>query len=189
MDEFGYLSVLLSIIIGLAITQLLQGFRALVLSRSRLVVYPAPIIWAATLVLIAVQTWWAMFGLRDVTTWTFLKFAIVLAQTIVLYMLAGLVLPDFTGDAPVDLRDHYYAHRRVFFGVAVASALISLGKDLVLSGHLPDAPNVGFHVVFILTAITAAVTAREWYHRLLAPAMLLVFCAYIALLFTRLPGG
>ena len=33
MDEFGYLSVLLSIIVGLAITQILQGFRGIVLSR------------------------------------------------------------------------------------------------------------------------------------------------------------
>lgn len=189
MDEFGYLSVLLSIIIGLAITQLLQGFRGLVLTRARLVMYGPPVTWAITLVLIAVQSWWAMFGLRDVKTWTFLAFAVVLAQTIVLYMLAGLVLPDFTGDARIDLREHYYQHRRVFFGVAAASALISLGKDVVLSGHLPAAPNVGFHVVYILAAVTAAVTSREWYHRLLAPAMLLIFCAYIALLFTRLPGG
>jgi hypothetical protein len=188
MDEFGYLSVLLSIIIGLAITQLLQGFRALVLTRSRLVSYGPPITWAITLVLIAVQSWWAMFGLREVATWTFLQFAVVLAQTIVLYMLAGLVLPDLTGDARIDLREHYYQHRRSFFGVAVASALISLAKDLVISGHLPDAPNVAFHVVYVLTAVTAAVTAREWYHRLLAPVMLLIFCGYIGLLFTRMPG-
>ena len=32
MDAFSYLSVLLSIILGLAITQVLQGFRGLMLS-------------------------------------------------------------------------------------------------------------------------------------------------------------
>jgi hypothetical protein len=36
MDAFGYLSVLLSIIVGLAITQVLRGFRGLMLARSRL---------------------------------------------------------------------------------------------------------------------------------------------------------
>ena len=34
MDAFSYLSVLLSIILGLAITQVLQGFRGLMLARS-----------------------------------------------------------------------------------------------------------------------------------------------------------
>jgi len=36
MEVFSYLSVLLSIILGLAITQILQGFRVLMLARSRL---------------------------------------------------------------------------------------------------------------------------------------------------------
>lgn len=33
MDAFSYLSVLLSIILGLAIQQILQGYRALILRR------------------------------------------------------------------------------------------------------------------------------------------------------------
>jgi len=34
MDEFSYLSVLLSVILGLAVTQILKGFRGLLLSRA-----------------------------------------------------------------------------------------------------------------------------------------------------------
>jgi hypothetical protein len=36
MDEFGYLSVLLSIILGLAITQILREFRGIALLFARL---------------------------------------------------------------------------------------------------------------------------------------------------------
>jgi len=36
VDEFGYLSVLLSVILGLAVTQILKGFRGLLLSRVRI---------------------------------------------------------------------------------------------------------------------------------------------------------
>ena len=35
MDEFSYLSVLLSVILGLAVAQILKGFRGLLLSRAR----------------------------------------------------------------------------------------------------------------------------------------------------------
>ena len=36
MDEFSYLSVLISVILGLAVTQILKGFRGILLSRARI---------------------------------------------------------------------------------------------------------------------------------------------------------
>ncbi len=39
MDAFSYLSVLLSIILGFAITQVLHGFRDLMQARARLRLY------------------------------------------------------------------------------------------------------------------------------------------------------
>ena len=78
--------------------------------------------------------------------------------------------------------------RRVFFGVAIANTLVSLSKDVVLTGHLPNSANERFHLSFMVAAAAAMLTAREWYHRLLAPSLLLVFCLYVGLLFTQLHG-
>src|ERR1700757_5035069 len=99
MDEFSYLSVLLSVILGLAVTQILKGFRGILLSRTRIRVYWPVIAWAALILLICCQNWWSMFGLRSRHDWTFGQFAIVLLQTILIYMVAGLIFPDFFGDA------------------------------------------------------------------------------------------
>jgi hypothetical protein len=41
-------------------------------------------------------------------------------------------------------------------------------------------------VIFGLGAIVAAITRQEWFHKLLAPAIVLLFFLYIALLFARL---
>jgi len=71
MDEFSYLSVLLSIILGLAVTEVLQGFRRLLQSRARVRLYWPTITWAFLLFVIYVQSWWAMFGLREHHDWTF----------------------------------------------------------------------------------------------------------------------
>ena len=50
MDAFSYLSVLLSIVLGLAVTHLLSGFAALVHARRRIAMYwPVPVQMAATL--------------------------------------------------------------------------------------------------------------------------------------------
>lgn len=45
MDEFSYLSVLTSIIVGLAITQILKGYRGIVLSRARVRIYWPTLVW------------------------------------------------------------------------------------------------------------------------------------------------
>jgi hypothetical protein len=186
MDEFSYLSVLLSIILGLAITQILKGFRGMLLSRQRIRLYWPALAWAGLLLLIYVQTWWAMFGLRSHHNWTFGAFAIVLVHTIALYMLAGLVLPDFFGENEIDLRANYYAHHSWFFAMAVLAGLASIGKDLVLSGALPESRNLGFHIVFLLTGLIAAITRREWYHKVAVVVTAVLFALYIGLLFVRL---
>ena len=187
MDAFSYLSVLLSIIVGLAITQILTGFRGIMLWRSRVrMFWPAPL-WAGTLLLINVQSWWAMFSLREVTTWTFAGFAVVLAQAIAQYLLAAIVLPDFSADRETDLRDHYWAHTRWFFGLFVLALLMSLAKELVLYGHLPERENLAFQIGFIALSATALFTRRDGWHKFLALLGAGVFCAYIVTLFTRLP--
>ena len=186
MDAFSYLSVLLSIIIGLAITQILTGFRGIVLWRSRVRMYwPVPL-WAATLLLINVQSWWAMFDLRNVAAWTFAAFAVVLAQSIAQYLLAGIVFPDFSRDADIDLHEHYWAHVRWFFGLFVLVLLISLTKSEVVYGKLPDHEDLAFHGVFIALSATAFATRRARYHEFLALFGAGVFCAYVVALFTRL---
>ena len=186
MDAFSYLSVLLSIILGLAVTQVLTGFRGLLHSRGRVRVYWPSIAWACIALAICTQTWWAMFGLRHHETWTFAAFAIVLLHLICLYMLCGLVLPDFPADQAVDLRVFYFAQHRWVGGLVVLIGLVSLAKDVVLYAKLPEPLNVAFHAVFIIAAATSAITRAEWFHKTLVVVMGALFALYIALLFTRL---
>ncbi|HEY2707147.1 MAG TPA: hypothetical protein VGI95_03775 [Caulobacteraceae bacterium] len=186
MGAFEYLSVLISIIIGLAITQLLTGFRGLLLARDRVRPYWPALVWAIVILMVSVQTWWSMFGLGDLKHWDFANFAIVLAQTIVLYMVAGLALPDPSAEGHIDLREHYYAHRRVFFGTLVALVGVSLAKDVIIHGYLPDKANFAFQAAFAVGAAGGVATSQEWYHRIAAPIGLVAFSAYIALLFSQL---
>jgi hypothetical protein len=186
MDPFSYLSVLLSIIIGLAITQILKGFRGMLLSRARIRMYWPVLWWSILLLAMFVQSWWSMFGLRNVEDWTFQAFSIVLLQTIIEYMLAALVFPDFFGTETIDLRVHYFEHLGWFFGLMIAVLAVSLSKDLVLSGHMTNPMNVRFHAFFIIFSLTAILVRRDWYHQALPAIGVLGFCAYVLLLFSRL---
>ena len=55
-----------------------------------------------------------MFGYRGRHTRTFLQFAILLLETILLYLLAALALPTAFGEGIMDLRVNYFRHARWF---------------------------------------------------------------------------
>ena len=185
-ESFGYLSVLLAVVLGLAITQVLLGLRGLILTRATVKLYFPTLIWAGLTLLLAIQAWWANFSMRTQANWTFGALLVILLQAISVYRAAALVLPDITGDAVVDLREHYFAHKSWFFGALLASLVFSVAKDLALYGHLPSRMNLTFHVIHGLAVTVAAITQREWFHKVLAPAAGLVFLLYIGLLFARL---
>jgi hypothetical protein len=186
MDEFGYLSVILSIILGLSVTQLLQGLSQVINARDRVRIYWPAIGWTLLLLVIDVQAWWAMFGLRSKHVWTFLQFAVLLLETIVLYLLAALSLPTQFGEAAVDLRANYFRHSRWFFGLFVAVLLVSLSKDLVFAGSLPGELNLGFHLFWIAGASAAAVTRNDPFHKGFVCVCAVSFFIYIVALFFEL---
>ena len=186
MDAFSYLSVLISIILGLGIQQVLQGYRALILSRRRVRFYAPPLIWSALILFMIAQHWWASFGLVDHQNWSFATFATILIQTALIYMMAAIVLPDIPPDQPIDLRDHYFREAPAFFGIGVAAILWSVFREYMLEGRLLEPVNLAFHIVFVTMAATAALVRRPRLHEAFTGLMVVLFVAYIALLFTRL---
>src|SRR5262249_20670475 len=115
MDQFSYLSVLISIILALAVSQVLSGLGRLIQLRGRVRIYWPSLLWAAVLLLLDVQTWWTMFGMRVHRDWNFFAFLIVLEQPIILYLLAVLVFPNFDRLEDVDLRINYFTNASWFF--------------------------------------------------------------------------
>ena len=185
MDAFSYLSVLLSIIIGLAITQVLQGYRSLLLNRRRIVYFFPPLAWSACILLIAVQMWWSSFGLAGRAEWTFLAFSIILLQTVLFYMTAGLVLPDMPPGETIDLKAHYFRESRPFYILFLTIILVSLTKNITLDNGMSAGEWI-FHGLFIAVGLVAIATRRSWVHHVVVTAVCVLFVTYIALLFAHL---
>ncbi len=186
MDAFSYLSILLSIILGLGFTQLFAAAGRLIRHRDRVRVHWLPLLWAAVMVLLYVQVWWSMYGLRLHRDWTFLAFGAVLAQAAALYLMAAVVLPELVEEAGVDLGAYFDAQHRWFFGFFLLLLCISIVKDLILSGQLPDGVNLGFHGIFALICVAGLAVGTRSGQGVLAMSAAFAVLAYIALLFGRL---
>jgi hypothetical protein len=186
VDAFGYLGVMLSIILGLGMSQLLTAIGRIVRARDRVRVAFAPLCWAAILLLLYVQFWWSLFDLRERTAWTFIEFVAVLLQAALFYLLAALALPEDPVAEGGDLAQHYTRQSPWFFGVLLAALAASLARDLVLSGSLPGRANLAFHGAMAAVCVTALVSRRPLLHAAVAAATAAALLAYVGLLFWRL---
>ena len=110
----------------------------------------------------------------------------MLLQTVLLYMMAALVLPDAVADEATDLDAQYYREARPFFFTALLMLATSIGKDWMLEGELPEAESLGFHAFFAVVALVAVLSRRRAVHETIAPLMVLFACSCIGLLFARL---
>ena len=182
--------MLLSIVLGLGVTQLLTGVGRLVQARERVRTYWPPLAWVALLLLIHVQAWWAMFDMRDHRGWTLLKFLVVLATPACLYLMAALVLPDVaeatTGGRELDLRAHYYAQTRWFYGAAAAVVVTSLLRPVVMGGRVPLDLDRGMQLVFLGFTVAGAVVRRPRYHEVMTALSAVLLLAYVTVLFAAL---
>jgi len=186
MDNFAYLSVFISLILGLGVTHLLTGAASLIRSRSSFRLWwPTPL-WMATTFLIQVQTWWAMFALRTVEHWSFAAFLIVLLQPVAIFMMAALIVPRVVAGEMTDLREDYYREFRWFFSALLLALAASIAKNLILTRSLPEPPNLAAHVLFVAISVGALLLKSARAQLILALAGLALLSAYIALLFTTL---
>jgi hypothetical protein len=184
-DAFSYLSVLLSIIIGLAIAEILQGYGTLLLSRHDVKLYAPPIIWSVMFLVLATHFWWASFGLAKRESWSFAGFSAVLAQSIMLFMGTALVLPKSKAMDVIDLRGHYYRERVPFFLSGLLFIALGFVK-LWLLGDPWGPLTLTFFAFFTTMTLIGLLSERPRVHEILAPIMAVGIAVFITIMFARL---
>src|SRR6266700_3972416 len=93
MSSFEFIAALMSIIIGLGVTNLLAGAgRAFYRRRENPLDEVHLVLTVATLLLLALQ-WWVTFKWNTEVNWSFDKFLVLIVWTITLYMLTVFLYP------------------------------------------------------------------------------------------------
>lgn len=188
-EAFLYLAVLTSIIFGLAIQQVLLGYRDLILTRTKTRLFAPVLTWSVLILLIVAQNWWESFGLAGRSDWNFVAFGMILLQALIIYMLAAVIFPRTEGGDPIDLKDHYFRERRAIYGIAIAYVVSSPLRALIVDGTLLPPFDLAYHGLFLAIFVTLANVGRALVHQLLVPALLVSFVGYIALMTPVLAGG
>ena len=166
MEMFEYIVVITSIIIGLAVTDLLKGVAQLIQHPGRRPVYWVHLLWVAYMFLTAVFWWWFEYRYREIETWSFPLYFFVLVYALVIYLACALLFPrdfaDYRG-----YRDYYYSRRRWFCGLLAAYFLIDIA-DTAFKGAAHFA-SLGMQYLVAMVTLSAlsvigAITGNERYH-------------------------
>jgi len=185
---FDYLTILISIVLGLAIANVLARLATVITARERFDFYWPPIAWAIWLFFICVQHWWAEWSVRHTQHWNFGTYWLQLLVPVDLFLLSALALPERAEHGTIDLGAWYFHNRVWFFGAMFFLPLLSIAEEVARTGHMSSVLNLAFLVLFDLVIIVALALrsrrAQEW---ITVQAMLLTV-VYVALLFSTLPS-
>jgi hypothetical protein len=183
MTIFEYLMVIVSIILGLGITQLLRGFSKVARSGSRSAVV---ILFGIYVFVFHIQAWWALWDLRVFERWNLGYFAFLVSIPCLLFACAELLFPMAT-TAETDWKAHYQSVRVWFLGaLAALSAIAMLETWVFLDVPLTHAYRLIQSGIIVLV-ITGMFVRDQRIHLGLIISVLVIF-SIGQIMYRLLPG-
>ena len=184
MNVFEFLLVIVSIVLGLGITELLAGFVRIL--RGELLAGKLHALWMFVILQLQVQLAWGLWGLRSKAEWQYPEFLLLLLAPVLLYLAAAVIFPSVRFDENLDI--HLIRRRRPLFlllaGYVFVTGLFSwflFNEDLTLTSAIIRLPAVA-----ILVAL--AITQRRSLHLVLA-LVIIALQRWFTYLFTFVVGA
>lgn len=180
MSTFEYLSVYISIVIGLAVAQLLGGV-VRVVSDRRAKPYWVHLAWVFNVLGLMTYYWWFTFDWQTRDPWTYQLFLFVFGYAVVMYLVAlSLVPPAELGDA--DYEDFFYSRSGLFFGLLALRWVVDLADTALTGGTEFSSPL--FFPVWILVLALFILGASTRHRRVHAGLAVLFLVVNVALMLT-----
>jgi hypothetical protein len=178
MSPFEYELVLVTIIVGLAITDKLVSLHRLLRSRTQVRWHWLPLVAALLVLLTLLQFWWGFYRLGRIELWgQYGAFLLLLLQLILMFLLACAALPDSERDG-LDLAEYYARNQRYFWTLFSMVALMATVTNLVVAAPR-DLPSILQakaipNLLYVGVMLTLALVRAKWVHYVLVPLLLAV---------------
>jgi len=170
MSLFEYLSVFLSVIMGLGVTHILAGLSKTIHYRRSLKLSWVHTLWAINILIYIVIIWWGMFWWSKQVNWSFFEFLLLLLYAIALFLAASLLFPwDFSSD--FDFEVHFNETRVWFFAVFSFAWCLDI-PETVLKAEEGVRALPQIYLAMIAVQLSLAAIAMFWsslrYHKFYA---------------------
>lgn len=170
MGLFEFLMILLSVIIGLALTELLTGVASLLRVRETVHFYWVHVGLQFGIFFALLQQWWESWELARVEVISFGAVLLLIVPSLVLFLIAHMLFPRPAKGA--NLEGYYYKQSPVIWGLVVFGTVEgTFIMPLVEQEPIFHAANIsGLPMVALCVAL--AVSKNRKVHAIIAPIVL-----------------
>ncbi len=168
LSPFEYVVVLISIILGMGITQLISGLAAIVLRWNTVKIYWPHLVLVILIFIIHIQDWWATYELRNNTHWQLAMFLFIILYPVNLYILARILFPIRWTAATIDLKAFYFENFRKIYLFMIFLPIHSIIDNCYLASYRLQDQVLQFSLIVILGIVIKLNRKEEWVHKLLA---------------------
>ena len=172
MGLFEFLMILISVVIGLGLTEILTGWANLLRARDGIRLYWVHVLFQFGVFLALLQQWWEFWELEGMGEISFLAVLTVLASPILLFLIAHLLFPAQVQGA--DLEDYYYRQSSLLWTLVIAGTLIGTFLEPLLFGYPVFHPANLSGIPVVAFCIVLAVSKNRRVHSVLVPIILLL---------------
>ena len=180
MEPFEFLTVVISIVIAVAMSEVLVGWGRIIRFRGNVHTYWLHTGWSAVVLLIMLRYWWSTWQFRAVEEWTFPLFVLILAPALLLILIAFLLTPELSSTGEFRFREYYYENAGWFFSLAALYLAGTFLSNSIVRGRPPWAAENAFRAFGIILLAAVAFSRRELVHRLVFGATLVLLLIFMA---------
>lgn len=168
VSPFEYVIVLISIILGMGITQLITGMASLILRWDKVKLYWPHLVLVILVFIIHIQDWWATYALRSNTQWHLPMFLFIILYPVNLYILARILFPIRWSAYLGDLKAFYLDNYRKLFGFMIFLPVHSLVENCLIRGYALKDQFVQIILVLLFSLVIGLNKRDEWIHKVVA---------------------
>jgi hypothetical protein len=164
MDIEAHSITLISIIVGLGLTEMFGNLHRLIRNRARVRWDFLPLAWVATLFFLVLNYWWALYLRLDGSQQarTAGEFGLSLAAPLLLFLATASVLPSFESQDDWDMRRHYETQRKVFILTFAIYQLTTFTTALLVGSLTWNFVTLVRPAIFALLLSMLLTNSRRW---------------------------
>jgi hypothetical protein len=187
MSSFEFIAALMSIIVGLGVTNLLAGAGRAFYRRNETPLDEVHIVLTlATLVLLALQ-WWVTFKWNTEVNWSFDKFLVLIVWTITLYMLTVFLYPPDLSEEE-EHKGRFERNRAGYYSTLIAMCLLDITQTAIHGDVFHPIWYLPFVGQYAVLAGAGLIAHRRGYDRFFAWYQLITLLVW-ALVVRRFLAG
>jgi len=172
MSRFEFIFVLISIILGLALTQLLSGMTRSIQKSERKFDF-AHIFFSFAVVILLITVWWATFRWEHHQPWTFPDFALLCVYMSWFYVMTMILYP-----ANLQVVPRFSEIRIRFYGAFIVYCLLEIPVMIVRDGTLEPWYYLPMMVHLVVLSGLGMLLRRDRFDTVLAGWICLVNIAW-----------